>query len=83
MQGEAPQDIAQQRQQAETDQQQGLDDCRQFDITPGPASQIGRLEQRGKRRQAVDAKQNAQHDAEIAPVRQGVSRGKVPYTCHL
>jgi hypothetical protein len=70
--------IAQQGEQPQIDQQQGLDHRRQFNILAGPVGQRRRANQRREHGQHIDAQQNTQHDAKIAPVGQGVSRGKVP-----
>ena len=58
-QRQAPQDIAQQRQQAETDQQLRLDDGRQFKIVRCPAGHIRCLQQRSEGGQHIDAEQYA------------------------
>ena len=68
--------------QRQVEQQQGLYPGRQIDITPQPVAEGGRLHQRCCQRQQVDAKQNAQHDAEITEVRQGLSAGVLLYTWH-
>ena len=58
-----------QGQQAQVEQQEGLYPGGEVNVAFDPLTRITGLYQRGGQCQQVDAKQDAQHDAEVAEVR--------------
>ena len=77
---QTPQKRTDQRQQREIEQQQGLHPGRHVDIALQTINDSGALHQRPGQGKQVHAEQDAQHDAEIAEVRERLPRRVLPYT---
>ena len=77
------QQVVERRQQQQAQEQDRLRLRRHLDERLHQRQRLARFEQRGSQTDAVDDHQYAQHDAEIAEVRQGARVGVLIYTHRL